>query len=82
MNFILNEKKYVENALTTGDYADDIYKTLVLLAQYYYQYCGYRKVKITNLLFLFFLLLLRLEADTGRIGSSAWALPIRASCRQ
>ena len=50
MNFILNEKEYVENALTTGDYADDIYKTLVLLAQYYYQYCGYRKVKITNLL--------------------------------
>lgn len=50
MNFILNEKEYVENALTTGDYADDIYKTLVLLAQYYYQYCGFRKVKITNLL--------------------------------
>lgn len=50
MNFILNEKEYVENALTTGDYADDIYKTLVLMAQYYYQYCGYRKVKITNLL--------------------------------
>lgn len=50
MNFILNEKEYVENALASGDYADDIYKTLVLLAQYYYQYCGYRKVKITNLL--------------------------------
>ncbi|MGN1316674.1 MAG: hypothetical protein ACI4VW_06360 [Acutalibacteraceae bacterium] len=50
MNFILNEKEYVENALTTGDYADDIHKTLVLLAQYYYQYCGFRKVKITNLL--------------------------------
>lgn len=50
MNFILNEKEYVENALASGDYADDIYKTLVLFAQYYYQYCGYRKVKITNLL--------------------------------
>lgn len=50
MNFILNEKEYVENALASGDYADDIYKTLVLLAQYYYQYCGFRKVKITNLL--------------------------------
>lgn len=53
MNFILNEKAFIENALNTGDYAGDIYKTLVLLSQYYYQYCGFRKVKITSLILEF-----------------------------
>ena len=50
MMFILNEKKYVENAIETGDYGENIYKTIDLMAQYYYQYCGFRKVRITNLL--------------------------------
>jgi len=52
-NFILNEKEYVLKSLNDGTYTAGLRKTLDLLAQYYYQYCGFRKVKITKLLLEF-----------------------------
>ncbi len=48
MQFILNEKEYVLNTLKTGYYGESITRTLDLLAQYYYQYCGYRKVTVSQ----------------------------------
>ena len=52
-NFILNEKNYVLNCIENGTYTAGLRKTLDLLAQYYYQYLGFRKVRITKLLLEF-----------------------------
>lgn len=54
MNFILNEKEFVQICLQHNTFEkDNIRRTLELIAQYYYQYLGFRKVKITSLLLEF-----------------------------
>lgn len=54
MNFILNEKEFVQICLQHNTFEkDNIRRTLELIAQYYYQFCGFRKVKITSLLLEF-----------------------------
>lgn len=55
MRYILNEKKYIENLLDdkTNKPIEKPGTLLPLLAQYYYQFKGYRKKKITELLIKF-----------------------------
>lgn len=55
MKYILNEKKYIENLLDdkTNKPIEKPGALLPLLAQYYYQFKGYRKKKITELLIEF-----------------------------
>lgn len=53
MDFILNEKDYVLQCLENGTYSAGLRKTLDLMAQYYYQYLGFRKVRIAKLLLEF-----------------------------
>lgn len=51
MNLILNEKEFALTCLDYNTYeANNIWRTLEIIAQYYYQYQGFRKVKITSLL--------------------------------
>lgn len=51
MKFILNEKKYAENCINNNRLdKDNIYQTLVIMAQYYYDCTRFRKTKITELL--------------------------------
>lgn len=51
---ILNEKEYAEHCLQTKEIDQKKpYKTLYLLAKYYYHVCGYRKRKIEKLLIEF-----------------------------
>lgn len=47
---ILNEKKYAENCIRNGLIDSKPYKTLFILAKYYYHCFDYRKKKITSLL--------------------------------
>lgn len=47
---ILNEKEYAENCLKTGELDKKPFKTLQILAKYYYHHLGYRKKKIYTLL--------------------------------
>jgi len=47
---ILNEKEYAEECLQQRTLNDNPYYTLTILARYYYQYFGYRKKKIAELL--------------------------------
>ena len=51
MNFILNEKEFTKYCIEHNTYEkDNIYRTLVWIAQYHYDFNGYRKKKITELL--------------------------------
>ena len=50
MKVILNEKKYVEDCLKYGRINNKPGRTLALMAQYYYDFGGYRKKKIAELL--------------------------------
>lgn len=47
---VANEKVYAENCLISGDVDQKPYKTLVILAKYYYHHLGYRKKKIEKYL--------------------------------
>lgn len=49
--FILNERIYCENLLNSNDEIKNPRRRLLnLIAQYYYQICGYRKPKVESLL--------------------------------
>ena len=52
MKYILNEKKYIENLIENkaNEQIEKPGALLPLLAQYYYEFKGYRKKKITDLL--------------------------------
>jgi len=48
--FILNERLFCENILNSNDEIKNPRRLLNLIAQYYYQICGYRKSKVESLL--------------------------------
>lgn len=51
INFILNEKEFAKFCIDNNVFErDNIYRTLVWIAQYHYDFNGYRKKKITELL--------------------------------
>lgn len=46
----MNEKEYAERCLETGELDAKPYRTLQILAKYYFHKCGYKKKKIESLL--------------------------------
>lgn len=50
VKIILNEKEYAERCLKTGEIDEKPFRTLQILAKYYYHILAYRKKRITKLL--------------------------------